>query len=262
VFSTSQKEGFDMNLAQPQSTPAMRRIERAFVACVPVGVLLMFGGLLLAGYIPAVPADWSPDEVASFYREDANLIRLGILLTLIGFMVWGPLVVSITGQMLRANPRAKGLAYLQFGAGMASWQFLLVPMLVLAAASFRPDRSPETTQTLHDLGWILLFMPFMPFVIQSIAIALGAFLDKAVEPVYPRWVGYFNLLEAVLFLPVAVLVFFKSGPFAYHGVLVFWVPLVIFGGWLLVMAWTTYQAVMNDQEARGAVGSEGSVLVR
>lgn len=250
-----------MIVAAPTPLTASQRIERAFVACVPVGVLFMFGGLLLAGYIPAVPADWSAREVATFYREEPNQVRLGILLTLVGFMVWGPLVVSITAQMLRARPRQGALAYLQFGAGMASWQFLLVPMLVLAAASFRPERGAEATQTLHDLGWILLFLPFMPFVIQSSAIALTAFVDTSERPVYPRWVGYFNLLEVVLFLPVAMLVFFKSGPFAYHGVLVFWVPLVIFGGWLLVMAWTTYQAVLVHQEAWPGEGTPDDDLV-
>jgi len=240
---------------------ASERIERAFLRCVPLGVVLMFGGLLVAGYIPAVPADWTAEEVSDFYREDPNLIRLGILLTLVGFMVWGPLVVAITAQMLRIRPRQKALAYLQFGAGMASWQFLLVPMLVLAAATFRPERSPELTQTLHDLGWILLFLPFMPFVIQSFSIALGTFLDTSAKPVYPRWVGYFNLLEVALFLPVSALVFFKTGPFAYHGVLVFWVPLVIFGVWILVMAWSTHRAVLEDHASarRSAAVAEAHV---
>lgn len=218
----------------PARLTVSERIERACVTCVPLGVLLMFVGLLTAGYIPAVPADYSATEVAAFYRDGTNLIRLGIVLTLIGFMVWGPLIVVITRQMLRIRPEQKALAYLQFGVGLASWQFLLVPLLVLAAATFRPERNPEVKQALHDLGWI---MPFMPFVLQSFAIALAVLLDTGPTPVFPRWLAYFNLLECFLFLPAMLLTFFKTGPFAYHGLLVFWVPLGVFGLWMLVMAW-------------------------
>ncbi|WP_131772027.1 MULTISPECIES: hypothetical protein [Protofrankia] len=226
------------------------RIERVSSAIVPVGVVFMFVGLLIAGYIPAVPANWSAEEVAEFYRDNTNLIRFGIILTLIGFMVWGPLITVILRQMLRIRPEQKTLAYLQFGSGLAAWQFLWVPMLVLAAASFRPERSPETTQTLHDLGWILLFLPFMPFVLQSGAIALAVLLDAGPKPVFPRWVAYFNLLECFLFLAVILMLFFKTGPFAYHGVLVFWIPLFIFGVWLLVMAWATYRGTVEEQTRR------------
>ncbi len=231
----------------PTLTTVSDRIERACSACVPIGVVLMFVGLLIAGYIPAVPANWSAEEVAEFYRDDTNLIRFGIILTLIGFMVWGPLITVILRQMLRIRPEQKALAYLQFGSGLAAWQFLWVPMLVLAAASFRPERSPEATQTLHDLGWILLFMPF---VLQSGAIALAVLLDTGPKPVFPRWVAYFNLLECFLFLAVVLMLFFKTGPFAYHGVLVFWLPLFIFGAWLLVMAWATYRGAVEEQTQR------------
>ncbi|WP_250289676.1 hypothetical protein [Frankia sp. CiP1_Cm_nod1] len=226
------------------------RIERAFSAVVPIGVLLMFVGLLVAGYIPALPAYWSAEKVADFYRDNTNLIRFGIILTLVGFMVWGPLITVILRQMLRIRPEQKALAYLQFGAGLAAWQFLWVPMLVLAAASFRPERSPEVTQTLHDLGWILLFMPFMPFVLQSGAIALAVLLDTGPKPVFPRWVAYFNVLECFLFMAVILMLFFKTGPFAYHGVLVYWIPLFIFGVWLLVMAWATYRGAVEEQARR------------
>jgi hypothetical protein len=232
----------------PVYLTASERIERLCVASIPVGVVLMIVGLGIAGYIPAVPANYSAAQVAAFYRDHTNLIRLGIVLVLVGFMTWGPMVVVITRQMLRTRPEQKTLAYLQFGAGIAAWNFLLMPPIVMAVATFRPERSPEVTQTLHDLGWILFFMPFMPFVVQSAAIALAVLLDTGTKPVFPRWLAYFNLLECFLFLPLALLTFFKTGPFAYNGLLVYWVPLGLFGVWLLVMAWQLYRAVLSDQQ--------------
>jgi hypothetical protein len=37
----------------------------------------------------------------------------------------------------------------------------------------------------------------------------------------------------LLFLPDQLLFFFKTGPFAWNGVLGFWVPLSVFCGWFI-----------------------------
>jgi len=233
--------------APPRTTTPGRRTQLACAVCVPVGMVVFIGGFLIAGYIPPPPADDTPQEIAAFYRGDTTQIRFGLLLALLGFAVWGPLVALVTRQMLRIQPRRPVLAWLQLGAGIASWQYLLLPVLVLTAAAFRPERNPQVTQALHDTGWILLFMPLTPFVVQSLAIAVACLTDTSARPVYPRWVGYLNLSEVLLFLPVALLTFFKTGPFAYHGTLVFWVPLIIFCVWMLVMAWAACRAVLTEE---------------
>jgi hypothetical protein len=233
--------------AAPIHRTMRTRIELACAGCVPIGVVIFVLGFAIAGYIPPPPAHDTPQEIAEFYRNGTVWIRFGMLLALLGFGVWGPLVAVITRQMLRIRPRQSALAYVQLGAGIAAWQFLLVPVLMLTAAAFRPERNPEITQALHDLGWITLFMPLTPFVVQSLAIAIATFVDTGQAPVFPRWVGYFNLMECLLFVPVGLLTFFKTGPFAYHGALVFWVPLAIFCGWLLVMAWAGYRAVLAEE---------------
>jgi hypothetical protein len=215
-------------------------------------MIVFIAGFWIAGYIPPPPAYDSAQQIAAFYQHDTTAIRFGMLLALIGFGVWGPLIGVVTKQMLRIKPRHNVLVYVQLGAGAAAWQFLLVPVLVLTAAAFRPDRSPQITQALHDTGWILLFMPLTPFVVQSLAIAAAALTDSGPRPVFPRWVGYFNILEILLFLPVCLLTFFKTGAFAYHGALVFWVPLIVFCGWMLVMSWASYRAVVDEQTQRRA----------
>lgn len=226
------------------------KIQLACAASVPIGTVVFILGFAIAGYIPPPPADATPQEIAAFYQDDTTLIRFGMLLALLGFGVWGPLCGVVTRQMLRMKPRQSVLAWVQLGSGIAAWQFLLVPVLVLTTAAFRPERDPVDTQALHDLGWILLFLPLTPFVVQSVAIAVGTLADKGLAPVFPRWVGYLNLMEVLLFLPVCLLTFFKTGPFAYHGALVFWVPLAIFVVWMLVMSWACYRAAL-DEEAQG-----------
>jgi hypothetical protein len=149
--------------------------------------------------------------------------------------------------MLRIEPRGSVLPYVQLVAGAVAWAFLTVPLLVLSAAAFRPDRSPEVTQTIHDLGWFLLFMPVVPFVVQTISIGIATLQDRGAEPVFARWVGYFNLWCAVLFTPGVFLTFFKSGPLSYQGVLVYWIPLIVFFIWWAVMCFVLRGAILRER---------------
>jgi hypothetical protein len=46
-------------------------------------------------------------------------------------------------------------------------------------------------------------------------------------------------------VPGGLLTFFKKGPFAWSGVFVYWVPLVVFLGWYLVMFAMLRMAAIN-----------------
>jgi hypothetical protein len=61
--------------------------------------------------------------------------------------------------------------------------------------------------------------------------------------VFPRWIGYANLWIGFLFLPAGLAYFFKSGPFAWHGVFVFWFGLTLYSIWAFLMWWAVRRAV-------------------
>jgi hypothetical protein len=52
-------------------------------------------------------------------------------------------------------------------------------------------------------------------------------MDKRENPIFPRWLGYFNLWAALIFTPGSFNVFFKDGPFAWNGVIAFYIPITI-----------------------------------
>jgi hypothetical protein len=86
--------------------------------------------------------------------------------------------------------------------------------------------------------------------VQCLAVGACILKDKA-EDVYPRWLGYFNIWVAVLFLPGSLLYFFKDGPFAWNGLFVWWIPLSVFFGWFIVMFVMTIKS-LNRQERGGS----------
>ncbi len=68
------------------------------------------------------------------------------------------------------------------------------------------------------------------------------------QPIFPRWVGYFNIWVAVLFIPGGLLTFFKTGPVAWNGLLAFWMPVVVFFAWYIVMFFVL-RTVIRDRAA-------------
>jgi hypothetical protein len=223
------------------------RTQLIFTWCAPIAVAVILVGFWpIAGYLPPPPASSTADQIAAFYRDSAASIRLGLVLTFAGCAAWGPLVAVITRRMLEIRPRNLTLVYGQLGAGIAAWGFLLVPLIVLAVAAFRPERSAEGTQTLHDLGWMLLIMPFVPFTVQNVCLGWAVLQDKGAPPALPRWVGYFNLWVALSFVPGGVIALFKTGPLAYDGVFAFWIPFSIFFVWLLVMPFALHRAIRES----------------
>jgi hypothetical protein len=222
------------------------QIACAWIAGVSV-VFLGIGFFAVSGYVPPPGANKSAQWIAHFYVTHRARLRIGLLTTFLAFAGWGPLVAVISAQMWRIEGRRPVLAILQTLAGGAGWIFLLIPTLVLEIATFRAGHvSPETTQTLHDIGWVLAFMPIVPFVVQCLSVTAAIFQDRSERPVFPRWLGYFNAWIAVSFVPGCLLIFFKSGPFSYQGMFVFWVPFLTFGAWIVVMAWACYRAALTD----------------
>ena len=100
----------------------------------------------------------------------------------------------------------------------------------------------------NDLSYVMLILPWPPILGQLCAIAVATLADRRPEPVFPRWVAWFCLWVGFLLLPASTIAFFKSGVFAWTGLIGFWIPAAVFGAWYLVMTVVLLRAI--DQEAR------------
>ncbi len=225
-----------------------------------VGVTLILVSLILAGYIPAPRASATPDEIAAFYRDNTFMIRLGLLVGLVGTGGWAALVSVVWVQLNRIEGPRPVMAALQAVAGVASYVMLTLFIVLLAAAAFRPERSAESTQLLHDIGWFMAFLAAIPFVLQALATGLAILGERGPQRVFPRWLGYTGLWVALLLLPGDVLLFFHTGPFAYDGLISYWIPLFGFGGWMAVLSWGALQAARAacSEAATGPASTVGA----
>ncbi|MGU3650207.1 hypothetical protein [Mycolicibacterium sp. A43C] len=231
-----------------------RRLQRFCAWCGPAFVVLLFGGWgVLGGFIPLIPAWFEPSQVAQAYAENVNLHRLGALLGLIGIFLTIPFFFVVSMQIRRTERRVPSLAILQFASGVIVTVVLIIPELLFIGGLFRPERPDELTQLVNDLSYVMLILPWPPIFGQLFALAAAIFRDDSTTPVFPRWLAYVNVWVAFLVLPASLIIFFKSGPFAWTGIIGFWVPATVFGGWYLLMAAMVLRAV--EDEARRDVAA-------
>jgi hypothetical protein len=140
-------------------------------------------------------------------------------------------------------------------AGAVGMVAATFPLFFWIAAAYRPDRSPEVTQALNDIGWVPFIINWPPAVCQAGAVAVAVLADRRPDPVYPRWMGYFLIWTCIAFTGSSLLPFFKSGPFAWNGLFSFWLAATFFGTFFLVLTWGTIRAV-NRQFAPPSAEAE------
>lgn len=229
--------------------------------CGPTFLVLLALGLWgLAGWVPPPSPTDSAEQVSAMFQQDTTRIRLAMLAFMTGVPLYLAWTAAVTGQLNRIEGRRASLAHTQLLAGGLVAAGLVLPIMIWAAAAYRPERSPEATQTLNDLAWIPFLGLFSPAVLQMLAIALVIFADDRAEPALPRWAGYFNVWVAILGIPAGLLIFFKDGPFAWDGVFGFWIPAPIFFVWVSVMTTLLVRAIKTetadeDESARVAAAA-------
>jgi Ca2+/Na+ antiporter len=90
----------------------------------------------------------------------------------------------------------------------------------------------------------MAFITPVGFIIaQNVCLALGIYMDAQPRPVFPRWVGHFNIATALLTAPAAFALMHKEGPLAWDGILSFWVRVGTYVSYLVVMFFVVRSAI-------------------
>ncbi|KUH97063.1 hypothetical protein AU189_10055 [Mycolicibacterium acapulense] len=209
---------------------------------------------LFPGFLHPMSPTMSAEEVADFYRDETARIRYSMIL----FNWFGvgliPTVILIAMQVRKMAHRTPILSYCLIAcAGGPPTLFLIANMFWLLG-SFRPERSPDLTQLLNDLAWVT-FTVLVPYLIaQCLVLALAIYWDRRDQPVFRPWVAHFNLLIAAALVPAAFGAVTFEGPFAWDGVLSFWLKNIAIAVWIVVMGVVLAQNIRR-QRAEAAVAA-------
>lgn len=209
-------------------------------------VMLGIGFGLFAGYIPPTPPSDNAQEVADFYRDNTQLLRTGIVLTMLGGALLVPWVSVFAHQLARMEGRPAVMARTQMLSGAMVAIIIVIPCMLWSAAAYRPERDPELVLLLSDVGWFFFILALSLPVVQMTSIAI-AILGAPDEKVFPRWLGYANGWFALLLMPGCLCTFFKTGVFAWDGLLGWWLTIMTFFAFWTVNAVLLFKAIRQEE---------------
>ena len=206
-------------------------------------LLITIGWWFLAGYIlPHAPSADSA-MIAQIYSEHIVLIRLGLIITMFGAMMYLPFA-AVTALCIKDVEGEVGiLTLLQVMGGICAALLTFYPQVWWLVASFRPERNPELIQLMSDAGWLQFVGGLSLGLPAMVTVALASFMDKRADPMFPRWMGYVTLWCLVLVLPDQLVFFFYKGPFAWDGIIGFWLPAIVFFSWFVLLAFILRGAI-------------------
>jgi len=176
--------------------------------------------MIMIGLRPPISPMRNANEIAQFWSTNTGLKRLGLVVMLAAAGLQAPFGALIAVRIRQMEGgRYSALAYAELvGVGLAVMA-IIMPVFFFAAASYRPERDPQITQALNDLGWLPFVMNWPAATIQCLAIGFAIF--GAAHEIWPRWLGYFNVWCGFIFAAGGLVVLFKNGVFAWNGLLAF-----------------------------------------
>ncbi|HEX5804885.1 MAG TPA: hypothetical protein VFY31_00895 [Macromonas sp.] len=213
-------------------------------------VLFVIGGVFLGGMLPPLlHANDTPAEFVRKVSEHQLDIRIGSVFLMLSFALFGPFGAGIAALTRRAETHP-GFSYVQLVFTACGTLVAVLVAFAWALMAFRPtEYHPSTVQLLADVAYFLAVFSVPVFGGWCAVIALPIMLAEEGKAPFPRWIGYGNLWAVLLFAPGQMVVFFKDGPFSWHGIVALWVPFIAFFLWILVMCLAMLKAVKPGTQA-------------
>ncbi|KAA0120562.1 hypothetical protein CIW51_03610 [Mycolicibacterium sp. P9-22] len=205
--------------------------------------LVLLGWMVLAGFLPPPSPSMTAEQTQALWLDNREAKILGMLFSAWGgtiYVIFAILVYSVMSRIERGRVMSVGqVAMAMFAIAFFCWNFFW-----LASVGFQADEaSADTIDAMSDTGFLMTFAPIPPFTLQYVFIAWVILQDRSNDPYIPRWVGFANLWCAFFFMPAQFAVLAKTGPFAWNGLLSFWIAVGEFVVWFAVMFWANRRAL-------------------
>ena len=239
------------------ATPALfsattrRRIETFSIAAGPLFTLCsVVGWLLLSQGLQPFDPSLSAEALAAEYAGKDLEIILGSTIFLIGcglLIFW---VAQLTVMMAALEGRRPVLSIVQLVGGIGVVTFVSSACCLWVGAAFRSDAAPDVTVALNDAGWFTFMLTWPGLSIQLIAAGIVIWAARGrTDRLAPGWVGGYCFFAAAVIALVGAVAFTKTGPFAWNGVLGYYLPFAVWGVSFELLSWSMLQSLRRRREA-------------
>lgn len=235
--------------------------------CAAAGPLFLFVFIVFWGImgsnIPPLPADAPASVIADFYRSNANIVRLGMTVSMsfvVLYFIWGLAIAKVIEYGVERDNNVLSTLAL-WGAGLT-----VVPIMVSCSfwltGAYRPEALDDSVlQLLYDMPWLLIDLGYMVTTVQMFALGVAFLGDRRAVPLVPKWLAWYGIWVGFSFIAEVFMPFFTSGLFARQGVLNFWIEFFLWFFWIVGLSYYIFVAIGRlEAEARG-VATDGRETV-
>lgn len=225
------------------STP----MNRVCIWLGPIGTAVMFGGLLIAG-LQVAP---SPDAPVTLYTGNRGAMQAGLMIAMFGGALYLPWMAMLARSFRLAEGDRSGFAYLQLAFGVIFTVLVEFPYLLLQVAIYRPGTPAAVVQGFVDTAWVMAAGFGYTHVIAVLLTGVYMVWERRALAVFPGWLGWLNIVCALMSMPSFFAGAVRSGVMAWNGFVAFGFPSVFFFPWYF--AWT-YVLLRLERRESASVG--------
>ena len=155
--------------------------------------------MVLAGFVPGPSPSTSAAHINERYLHNLGGIRAGMCIEMAAIALIAPWGAALAVQTHRGNPGTAVFTVTQIVCVAVTTIIGVLAPIAWGFASFRAgSQSPELTQTLNDLAWIVFIFPWSPLAVWYASVGLAIIMDRSDQPVFPRWAAYLSFWTATL----------------------------------------------------------------
>lgn len=166
--------------------------------------------------------------VSEYYGKFQSEIKLGMTVTTFVGMLYLAWSCTLASLINRAEGDYSLFSNLELAGGLlTAWVLAFCPAIWLACAVYVNDVDPNTVLMVHGFTWFIFDMTYMITSLQLLGLGLYTVFNRN-QDVFPAWAGWAALSTGAVFLPLTLIPYAASGPFAVGGS---WNFYIVFGTW-------------------------------
>lgn len=198
----------------------------------------------LSAMMPPRSPSSTPAHIDEFMHSHNLLVACAILVLTFGLGPVSNAVYLIQMKRMSVSPVFRYV--LLMGAITGTIVGMLFPLFCFGLGAFRPGYRHDILAMLFDFGYLAFIGSLGCFCVMWMAFGLAIVLDQ--NGVLPKWLGYYTVWQYVSELVAAPVWIAKSGPFAWNGLMTFWLAMTLYVPWQIIVYVCIFRAIKNQPD--------------